>query len=189
MITATAKIHGQGNADDALDLLNFFADRLKVYLKNDGIRHDVVQAVFALGGRDLLDVVNRAKALQAFLDSEDGDALLQLYRRAGNIVSAEEKKDGVVYGNDALLDGVGVDADAKVMAFLKSDGVKIADAIFAQNYTDAMNTLANGRGIVDTFFADVKVNDDDTSIRKNRLNILGSLRNTMNEIADFSIVE
>ena len=194
IITQVAKIHkskiqGQGKADDALDLLNFFADRLKVHLKNDGIRHDVVSAVFALGGRDLLDVVNRAKALQGFLDSDNGDALLQLYRRAGNIVSAEEKKDGVSYGNHALLDGVGVDADSKVMAFLNTDGSKIAEAITAKQYTDAMNTLAEGRAVIDTFFDDVKINDDDANIRKNRLNILGALRNTMNEIADFSVIE
>ena len=188
-ITATAKIHNQGKAEGALDLLNFFADRLKVYLKNDGIRHDVVSAVFALGGRDLLDVVNRAKALQTFLDSDNGDALLQLYRRAGNIVSAEEKKDGADYGQEDLRHGVGGDADDKLMQFISENGEKISVAIDSKKYTDAMNVLASGRTVIDTFFESVKVNDDNPDIRKNRLNILGALRNKMNEIADFSVIE
>ena len=115
--------------------------------------------------------------------------MLQLYRRAGNIVSAEEKKDGVSYGQTDLLHGVGGDADDKLMQFISDNGEKISGAIDDKSYTEAMNVLANGRTVIDTFFESVKVNDDDPNIRKNRLNILGALRNKMNEIADFSAIE
>ena len=188
MIRATAKIHNQGKVEDAEDVFFFIMDRLKVHLKNDGIRHDVVEAVF-YKGHNLFDIVNRAQALQTFLASDNGDAILQLYRRAGNIVSAEEKKDGVDYGQTELRHDIGGDADDKIMQFIDANGDKISDAINTQNYTEAMNIIATGRTVLDAFFEDTKINDDNPDIRKNRLNILGALRNKMNEIADFSLIE
>lgn len=182
----TAQIHGIGNGDDALDLVNFFVDRLKVYLKNQNIRHDVVQAVTVLGMNDLLDTTTKAKALQDFITSADGDALVQLYRRAGNIVTAEEKKDGIAYGTQDLNHTLGTDADTHLIQTLENQGINAIKHTTNKQYAKAMAELATLKPAVDTFFNDVKVNDDNPKIRANRLHILGALRNAMNKIADFS---
>ncbi|UUX48253.1 glycine--tRNA ligase subunit beta [Nisaea acidiphila] len=178
---------GLGAPDGILD---FFADRLKVHLREAGVRHDLVSAVFALGGEDdLVRLLARVEALQAVLSTDDGANLLAGVRRAGNIVKAEEKKDGTSYEgtpDDTLLD----QAEEKTLSQSLVIAEEGADKALAdENFEGAMAAIAGLRGPVDAFFDKVTVNVDDASVRKNRLALLARVGATANRIADFSRIE
>jgi glycyl-tRNA synthetase beta chain len=171
------------------DLLAFFADRLKVYLREKGARHDLIDAVFALPGQDdLLMIVRRVEALGKLLETEDGKNLLAGYRRAANILRAEEKKDGAeafVGKHDPAL--LALPAERAL-----ADGLAAVQARLAQlareDFEGAMRALATLRAPVDAFFLDVTVNAADPDLRLNRLRLLGELREAMHAVADFSKV-
>ena len=172
----------------AIDLLAFFADRLKVYLRDKGARHDLIDAVFALEGQDdLLMIVRRVEALGRFLDTDDGKNLLAGYRRAANILRAEEKKDGADAfkgAHDAAL--LVLDQEKALAAALDVAGREAAERVAAEDFEGAMRALAALRAPVDAFFIDVTVNADDPALRLNRLRLLNALRHAVHTVADFS---
>ncbi len=185
---AQVALPGGANAGARVDLLDFFADRLKVYLRDKGARHDLIDAVFALEGQDdLLMIVKRVEALAAFLDSEDGKNLLAGYKRAANILKAEEKKDkDADYTAAYLTAGDAPDAE-KVLATAVASATSAAAACVAkEDFAGAMKALAALRAPVDTFFEDVTVNDADADKRLNRLRLLSALRGAVHTVADFS---
>ena len=166
---------GLGAPDGILD---FFADRLKVHLREGGVRHDLVSAVFALGGEDdLVRLLARVTALQSVLSTDEGVNLLAGVRRAGNIVRAEEKKDGAAHdgGTD---DGLLAQDEEKALS---------QALIVAEDGAD--KALASLRGPVDAFFDKVTVNDDDPAVRRNRLALLARVGSAAHRIADFSKIE
>ncbi len=174
----------------AEDLLAFFADRLKVYLRDKGARHDLIDAVFALGGQDdLVLIVARVDALGAFLDTDDGKNLLAGYKRAVNILRIEEKKDGKRY--DGLVNYAHMHEDAEIALDKAIDqhANEAKLAIENENFVGAMASIAQLRAPVDKFFDDVKVNDDDADVRANRLNLLNQIRAALGGVADFSKIE
>jgi glycyl-tRNA synthetase beta chain len=170
--------------DDTIDLLNFFHDRLKVTLRDAGARHDLVDAVIAPDSDDLLDITRRVEALSALLASEDGANLLAGYRRAANILSAEEKKDGATYAG-ALADDGGEQEQALSRAIATAEA-GVTAALEQGDFTAAVAALSALRAPVDAFFEAVLVNDPDASVRKRRLELLAALRNAMHKVADFS---
>ncbi|HTZ76457.1 MAG TPA: glycine--tRNA ligase subunit beta [Stellaceae bacterium] len=179
-----------GMKDPGADLLAFFADRLKVHLREKGVRHDLITAVFTLGGEDdLVRLLARVDALHKFLASEDGANLLVAYRRASNIVRIEEKKDGVAYEgpvNQALLQT----GEEKALADrLDAAAAKARTALKQEDFDAAMGALATLRAPVDEFFARVTVNTDNKELRTNRLRLLSGIRATLNGVADFSQIE
>jgi glycyl-tRNA synthetase beta chain len=172
------------------DLLAFFADRLKVQLREQGARHDLVDAVFSLGGQDdLLLVVRRVEALGKFLESDDGKNLLAGTKRASNILSIEEKKDKRTFDGapDAGLYKV---PEEKALA-TAIDQVKreAAAAMQQEDFATAMSAMAKLRPAVDAFFDKVKVNDDEPKVRENRLKLLNEIRAATRAVADFSKIE
>lgn len=173
------------------ELVAFFADRLKVHLKDDGISHDVIDAVFALGDDDLVRVTNRARALQGFLDTEDGKALLAGYKRAANILKAEEKTDGEGAFEGELDGGYApVEAEEKALiAALEKARPAIQASVDAEDFDGAMRGLSSLRGPVDAFFDKVTVNDKDDMLRRNRLRLLASIRAAAHSVADFGRIE
>jgi glycyl-tRNA synthetase beta chain len=172
------------------DLLAFFADRLKIYLREKGARHDLIDAVFALPGQDdLLMIVWRVEALGRLLDSEDGQNLLTGYRRAANILRAEEKKDGAgafAGRHDPAL--LALPAEKDLADVLAAAGGAARERAAREDFDGAMRALATLRAPVDAFFLDVTVNADDPALRLNRLRLLGELREAMHAVADFSRV-
>ncbi|MEG3618860.1 glycine--tRNA ligase subunit beta [Magnetovibrio sp. PR-2] len=181
----------QYKADDVSeDLLGFFADRLKVHLKGEGVRHDLIDAVFALGGEDdLVRLLARVDALSAFVSTDDGANLLAAHKRASNILRIEEKKDGQSYGGTPQEDAFVEDAERALFAALKDAGGEGAKLAGEEKFEDAMAALAKLRGPLDVFFDCVMVNDDDKSVRENRLKLLSQIQSVMGEIADFSKIE
>ncbi len=172
------------------DLLSFFADRLKVALKEKGVRHDLIDAVFSLGNEDdLVRLVARVEALQAFLKTDDGANLLAGYKRAANILKAEEKKDGKVFAGDVTETLLSEPAEKALFAALAQAKGKIATALEKEDFAAAMQQMAALRVPVDAFFEGVKVNTEDSQVRENRLNLLASLRATLHQVADFSRIE
>ncbi|WP_181705865.1 glycine--tRNA ligase subunit beta [Chthonobacter rhizosphaerae] len=171
------------------DLLAFFADRLKVQLREQGARHDLVDAVFGLGNQDdLLLIVRRVEALGALLSSEDGRNLLAGYRRAANILKAEEKKGTAVASSvdEALL----TEAEEKALwAAVRTATAQVADALAREDFEAAMTALAALRPPVDAFFDAVLVNAENTAIRANRLALLTAIRDACHGVADFSRIE
>ena len=170
----------------ARNLLDFFADRLKIYLGDQGARHDLVDAVFALGGDDLLMIVRRVEALGRFLDTDDGANLLAGTKRAANILRIEEKKEKRSYDkvpDPALLEAPEEKALAKAVDEVETAAAK---AIEDENFEAAMSAMAKLRAPVDAFFDSVTVNADDSKLRENRLRLLNRIRNTTKTVADFS---
>jgi glycyl-tRNA synthetase beta chain len=171
------------------ELLGFLADRLKVALKEKGTRHDLIDAVFSLGNEDdLVRLVARVEALQAFLKTDDGANLLAGYKRAANILKAEEKKGDSFGGavDAALLREL---AEISLAEALTKAETAIAPALEKEDFAAAMRVMAGLRGPVDAFFTDVKVNADDAKLRVNRLNLLAALRALLHRVADFSKIE
>jgi len=172
------------------DLLTFFADRLKVALKEKGVRHDLIDAVFGLGHEDnLVRLVARVEALQAFVKSDDGANLLAGYKRAANILKAEEKKDNKTFTSEVLESHLAEPAEKSLFAALAKARAAIAPALEKEDFAAAMQQMAALRTPVDAFFDGVKVNADDKQVRENRLNLLASLRATLHQVADFSRIE
>ncbi|GJE52180.1 Glycine--tRNA ligase beta subunit [Methylobacterium tardum] len=177
---------------DAKDLLAFFADRLKVYLRDQGARHDLIDAVFALPGQDdLLMVVRRVEALGQFLETEDGKNLLAGYKRAANILRIEEKKDGRAYdaAPDAALAAVGEPAERALAEALAKARETASAAVAREDFAGAMQALSTLRAPVDAFFQDVTVNAPDPKLRENRLLLLNALRAATREVAEFAKIE
>ncbi|QOZ47148.1 glycine--tRNA ligase subunit beta [Bradyrhizobium sp. CCBAU 53340] len=172
------------------DLLAFFADRLKVQLREQGARHDLVDAVFALGGQDdLLMIVRRVDALGKLLESDDGKNLLAGTKRASNILSIEEKKDKRTFDGapDAALYSLGEEkALAKAIGEVKAEA---SAAVAKEEFAAAMSAMAKLRSPVDAFFDKVRVNDDDAKVRENRLKLLNEIRSATRAVADFSKIQ
>jgi glycyl-tRNA synthetase beta chain len=172
------------------ELLAFFIDRLKVQLKDSGIRHDVIGAVVADGDDDLVRIVARAKAVQDFIGTEDGFNLLAGYKRATNILAIEEKKDKTTYAAADLKSEVLKETDEKELAaLLAKQGPDIENLRGEEQYAQAMQLLASLRAPVDHFFDKTMVNCDDRELRANRLRLLASIKNSMDSIANFSLIE
>ncbi|WP_377276187.1 glycine--tRNA ligase subunit beta [Rhizobium sp. R86522] len=171
-------------AKDA-DLLSFFHDRLKVYLRDQGARHDIIDAVLTPDADDLLMVARKAEALTAFITSEDGLNLLAGTKRATQLLAAEEKKGTVVADgvSEALLK---LDAEKSLFAAIQSASKSAAEAVASEDFRSAMQALSTLRGPVDKFFEDVLVNDEDAAIRANRLALLKAIREATATVADFS---
>ncbi|MGA2055692.1 MAG: glycine--tRNA ligase subunit beta [Bradyrhizobium sp.] len=172
------------------DLLSFFADRLKVQLREQGARHDLVDAVFALDGQDdLLMVVRRVEALGKFLDTDDGKNLLAGTKRASNILNIEEKRDKRIFEgepNPALYSLAEEKALADAIDLAK---VEASVAVMNEDFESAMSATAKLRPAVDAFFDKVKVNDDDPKVRENRLKLLNEIRAATRAVADFSKIQ
>jgi glycyl-tRNA synthetase beta chain len=172
------------------DLLAFFADRLKVYLKEQGRRHDLIDAVFALGNQDdLVMIVKRVEALSKFLETDDGKNLLAGVRRASNILRIEEKKDGTSYDGDVHINQL-IKGEEKALHSAITQAVGQARrAVEAEDFEGAMAAIARLRAPVDAFFEHVTVNDKDATFRENRLRLLNRIRAATAEVADFSKIE
>jgi glycyl-tRNA synthetase beta chain len=169
------------------DLLAFFADRLKASLRDQGKRHDLVDAVFALGDDDLVRIVSRVEALDGFLKTEDGANLLAGYKRASNILKAEEKKGALPSGEATTLAGAPGEEIALLSA-LTAAAPKLDAALKIEDFAAAMTALAALRAPVDLFFEKVLVNSEVATERENRLKLLGQVRDLMGRVADFSQV-
>jgi glycyl-tRNA synthetase beta chain len=167
------------------ELPAFFADRLKVLLRDQGKAPDLVDAVFALGDDDLVRIVARVDALDAFLDTEDGANLLAGYKRATNILKAEEKKGALPDGPAVAMSGAPAEETALLGALAKA-APAVDDALAAEDFASAMHALAALRAPVDGFFDKVLVNADDAAERANRLRLLTGVRDAMGRVADFS---
>jgi glycyl-tRNA synthetase beta chain len=172
------------------DLLGFFADRMKVTLKEKGVRHDLIDAVFALGGEDdLVRLLARVEALGAFLKTDDGANLLVAARRASNILAIETKKDGRAY-DEAPHAGLLAQPEETALAARLSDAeAKAGAALAGEDFAGAMAALASLRAPVDAFFEKVTVNAEDRDLRENRLKLLSQIRRTLARVADFARIE
>jgi len=172
------------------DLLSFFADRLAVAWKEQGIRHDLINAVFALGGQDDLVLLRkRVEALDSFVASDDGSNLLVAYRRAANIVRIEEKKDGVSFAAPVDASKLVQAEEQALAAALDSVGPTVAAALQAEDFAAAMAALATLRRPLDAFFEQVTVNADQPDLRVARLGLLAAIGTAMGRVADFSKIE
>ena len=170
------------------DLLAFFHDRLKVSLRDAGARHDLVDAVLSSDSNDILQITQRVEALSTLLSSPDGQNLLAGYRRAANILAAEEKKDGTSYGGAVDPSLLRLAEEQSLASAVDAVNAAVADLVARDDYKGAMAELATLRAPVDAFFEAVLVNDADPAVRANRLNLLARLRDTMHLVADFSRV-
>ena len=179
-----------GAGFDRLDLLSFFADRLKVYLRDQGMRHDLIDAVFALGGQDdLLMIVKRVEALSKFLETDDGKNLLAGVKRATNILKIEEKKDGRAFDGNVNTNILIQGEERELNTAVNAAAAQARKAVGAEDFEAAMRAIAKLRAPVDAFFDKVTVNADDPSFRENRLKLLNRIRAATREVADFSRIE
>ncbi len=171
-------------------LMDFFADRLKVALKEQGIRHDLVAAVFALGDEDdLARLLARVEALKGFVESADGTNLLAAYKRANNIVRIEEKKDNAVYGGGVDAAALAQDEEKALFAAIERAQAQSKAALADEAYGALMGSLAALRRPVDAFFEKVTVNAEEPKLRANRLRMLAAINATLSAVADFSKIE
>ncbi|MEE2635325.1 glycine--tRNA ligase subunit beta [Phaeobacter italicus] len=176
--------------DVSRDLLSFFHDRLKVFLRDQGIRHDVIDACIAMDGNDDLTLlVKRARALEDFLKSEDGTNLLQGFKRANNILTQAEEKDGVEYSYGADKKFAEDDTEKALFDALATSEGAISSAIEAEDFAAAMGSMAALRAPVDAFFEAVQVNSDNEVVRRNRLNLLSQIRKVVGQVADLTRIE
>ena len=174
----------------AVAIIDFLGDRLKVQLREQGARHDLADAVFALEGQDdLLMVVRRVEALGKFLDTDDGKNLLAGTKRAANILRIEEKKDGKAFDGapDAAL--YSLDEEKTLAKAIDQVKVEASAAVAKEDFATAMIAMAKLRPAVDAFFDKVKVNDDDPKVRENRLKLLNEIRAATRAVADFSKIQ
>jgi glycyl-tRNA synthetase beta chain len=170
-----------------IDLLSFFADRLKVFLRDQGKRHDLIDAVFALGGQDdLALIVRRVEALDAFLKTDDGANLLAGVKRAANILAIEEKKDKKSYAGPYDLKLITEKEETALAAAIEATKQDTVAAIAVENFAGAMRALSELRPAVDAFFEKILVNADDPEVRENRLRLLSEIRAATQTVADFS---
>lgn len=176
--------------ETALDLLAFFADRLKVQQREQGVRHDLIDAVFSLGGEDdLVRLLAREKALDAFLGTDDGATLLAGYKRAANILKIEGKKDKIA--DWGAVDPAVFEAAEERQLYEKLMVVEgeVTPALKAEDFEGAMRVLASLRAPIDAFFDHVTVNADDAKLRRNRLALLAQIRQAVDQVAIFSKIE
>ena len=175
---------------DVNDLLSFFHDRLKVFLKDQCIRHDVIDACLAMPGNDDLTLlVKRAEALAAFLKTEDGPNLLQGYKRANTILSQAEAKDGVEYSFGADIKFAETDEERALFTALDQAEAAITPAMATEDFPAAMAAMAKLRAPIDAFFTAVQVNADNQIVRRNRLNLLHRIRAICSGVADLTKIE
>ncbi len=180
-----ASIEGLASKDVGADLLSFFHDRFKVYLKDEGARHDAIDAVLSADADNLLLVARRLEALIVFINEEDGKNLLAGTKRATNILGSEEKKGTVIADSvDAAL--FNNEEEKALFAAVQSAETKAAAAIAKEDFSAAMSAMAELRAPVDAFFDKVMVNDEDEAIRANRLALLAKIRVVTGQVADFS---
>ena len=176
--------------DISADLLAFFHDRLKVYLRDQGLRHDVIDACLSMPGNDDLTVlVKRAQALGEFLSSDDGENLLQGFKRANNILTQAEAKDGVEYSYGADVKFAETEVEKALFAALDAAEAQIAPAMGAEDFEGAMRAMASLRAPIDAFFEGVQVNSDNEIVRRNRLNLLSRIRTICLSVADLTRIE
>jgi glycyl-tRNA synthetase beta chain len=179
-----------GEVELIADLLSFFHDRLKVYLKDQGIRHDIIDACLAMPGNDDLTLlVKRAEALAAVMKTEDGANLIQGYKRAANILAQAEAKDGVEYSFGADPKFAETDAERALFEALDKAEATITPAMQAEDFATAMTAMAALRAPIDAFFSSVQVNAENEIIRRNRLNLLHRIRAICSGVADLSRIE
>lgn len=177
-------------ADWGAGLLTFIHDRLKVYLRDEGVRHDIIDACIAMDGSDdLLLLVQRAQALNDVVATEDGENLIQGFKRANNILTQAEEKDGVEYSYGADRKFVEEDTEAALFDALEQADQAIAAAMKATDFPAAMSAIAGLRGPIDAFFEAVQINTDNQTVRRNRLNLLHQIRATCGQVADLSLIE
>ena len=185
-------IRDSGERDDGrsaqMELREFFADRLKVHLRDQGVRHDHIAAVLN-GEDDLVRLLLRVRALSGFLDTDEGGDLLSAYRRANSIVTMEEKKDRASYDGRVDRNRLSLDEERFLEAALDGASASAKSAIAEENYVEAMKSMAALRSPVDRFFDRVTVNAEDADVRANRLRLLSRFRSTLGGIADFSLIE
>ncbi|MEP3847887.1 MAG: glycine--tRNA ligase subunit beta [Paracoccaceae bacterium] len=188
---ATAHVDGDDTGKSvAREILEFLHDRLKVYLRDQGIRHDVIDACIAMDGDDdLALLVNRVKALSATLATDDGENLLQGFKRANNILTQAEEADGVEYSYGADVKYAATEEERALFAALDVADHTIAPAMQKQDFGTAMTAMSALRGPIDTFFEAVKINDDNATVRRNRLNLLSRIRSLCLSVADLTKVE
>ncbi|CAN5246781.1 MAG: glycine--tRNA ligase subunit beta [Pseudomonadota bacterium] len=193
---ALANRAGQGKDSEAAhrldrtapEVLDFFADRLKVQQREAGARHDLIDAVFALGGEDdLVRLLERVRALQDFVGTQEGADLLTAYKRAANILK-KEKWEGRQTPDQVRGDGLAPEEQALIIALDEAEP-RASKAVEAEDFTSAMAALASLRSPIDTFFDQVTVNDPDSAKRERRLNLLMRFRDAVNRVADFSKIE
>jgi glycyl-tRNA synthetase beta chain len=183
-------VGGEASNQIATDLLTFFHDRLKVYLRDQGVRHDIIDACLAMPGNDDLTLlVKRAEALAAFLKTDDGPNLLQGYKRASTILAQAEQKDGVEYSYGANVKFADCDEERALFAALDDAEAIIAPAMQAEDFATAMAAMASLRAPIDAFFTAVQVNADSAIIRRNRLNLLHRIRSLCGQVADLTKLE
>ena len=174
-------------------LLEFFADRLKVHLREKGARHDLIDAVFSLGGQDdLALIVRRVEALSELLKTDDGANLLIGVKRATNILRIEEKKDGTRHNGDpdlTIIQSQGLIEEKALAVVLHGAKEEAAAAVASEDFEGAMRALSRLRQPVDAFFDKVTVNAEDPVLRANRLRLLNDIREATRTVADFSRIE
>ena len=180
-----AEIQGKWVYRDVIDLISFFHDRLKVYLRDLGARYDLIEAVLTPETDDLLMVARRVEALTAFVTDQDGINLLAGTKRATQLLAAEEKK-GTVVANSVSEELLKLDAEKALYAAIKTASADAAKAVAAEDFRSAMQALSTLRAPVDKFFEDVLVNDEDNAVRANRLALLKAIREATGTVADFS---
>ncbi|MEZ5750856.1 MAG: glycine--tRNA ligase subunit beta [Paracoccaceae bacterium] len=172
------------------DLLSFFHDRLKVFLRDEGIRHDVIDACLAMPGNDDLTLlVTRARALSETLKTDDGVNLIQGFKRANNILTQAEQKDGVEYSYGADPKFAETDEERALFAALDAAESTIAPAMAQEDFAAAMAAMAALRAPIDAFFTAVQINTDNAVVRRNRLNLLHRIRATCAQVADLTRIE
>ncbi|MFT4962194.1 MAG: glycyl-tRNA synthetase beta chain, partial [Paracoccaceae bacterium] len=176
--------------DLSVDLLAFFHDRLKVFLRDQGVRQDIIDACIAMPGNDDLNLlVKRARALSDVLDTEDGENLIQGFKRANNILSQAEEKDGVEYSYGADLKFAEDDSERALFVALDVAKAAIKPALEAEDFPTAMAAMAALRAPIDAFFEAVQVNTDKQTVRRNRLNMLSRIRQTCSSVADLTRID
>lgn len=191
-VFATKSITDKGFAEggDTANLLSFLHDRLKVFLKDQGIPHDVIDACLAMPGNDDLTLlVKRAEALAAFLKTDDGENLLQGFKRANNILTQAEEKDGVEYSYGADPKFAEMAEEKALFTALDTADAAIKPAMAAEDFGTAMTAMAGLRAPIDAFFTAVQVNDDNPVLRRNRLNLLSRIRSICLDVADLTRLE
>lgn len=187
---AQAEYTGVTAAAVAGDLLDFFGERLKVVLRDQGVRHDLITAVMARGGEDdLVRLLARVEALGSFLASDDGANLLVAFRRAANIVRIEEKKDKRAYEGAVQSAALKQPEEKTLFSHLGDASKGAQNALSSEDFTAAMAAMARLRQPVDAFFDEVTVNAEDAVLRENRLQLLSAIGATLAEVADFSKIE
>ena len=178
------------NLDVPFNLLAFLHDRLKVWLRDQGIRHDVIDACLAMPGNDDLTLlVKRAEALSAVLKTEDGANLLAGFKRANNILTQAEDKDGVEYSYGADPKFAETDSERALFTALDRAEAMITPTLKTEDFATAMAAMAALRAPIDAFFTDVQVNSDNPIVRRNRLNLLHRIRSVCGQVADLKVIE